>query len=538
MNRFGRFLISGLTLTATSLLLRTVGVSFHAFITARVGAAATGLYQLTMSVYSPALTLATAGVNLAASRLVAEELGKRRGGRPRAVLRRCLIYAGCLSLPVGLLLFLLTPYISHHWLGSCEAETILHLLSVSLPFIALSSAMNGYFTAIRRATKTASIQLIEQGFKIALTLFLLSRHTVSGIACLITVVFVNVTSDLLSCLLTALLCHREIRRGRDLGRRERGSVTARILSVTLPLSISSFLRSGLVATEHLLIPRGLRKSGVPYEEAMASYGALSGMALPILLFPASFLYSFLGLLIPELAEAKERGKEERIAFCASAVLRTVLVFGIGAAGLLFAFAGELGQTLYRSAEAAKYLLLLAPLIPVMYLDTAVDSMLKGLGEQIFTMKVNVLDALISVCAVSLLVPRMGILGYVAVIILSEMINFGFSLWRLKRVTGVKPRFLRQLLLPLWGVLGAMALSRLIALPLSGVMALTVGLGSGVLFYLLFLLWFGILPLRVLKAVWQAIQSELLCHRDKGIIAKDGPYNEAVTTAKEHRRAAS
>ena len=76
MKRGGRFLLNGLMLSAVSLLLRTVGVSFHAFLTAKMGAAGTGLYQLILSVYSPALTLATAGVNLAASRLVAEELGK------------------------------------------------------------------------------------------------------------------------------------------------------------------------------------------------------------------------------------------------------------------------------------------------------------------------------------------------------------------------------------------------------------------------------------------------------------------------------
>lgn len=535
MKRLGRFLVSGLALTAVALLLRTVGVFFHAFITGRVGASATGLYQLTMSVYSPALTLATAGVNLAASRLVAEELGKRRGGRPRAVLGRCLAYAGVLSLLVGFLLFLLTPYISHHWLGSCDAETLLRLLAVGLPFIALSSAMNGYFTAIRQATKTAAVQLIEQGFKIFFTMLLLARIPEEGITCLVAVVLVNVASDLISCLATALLCYRQARRGRDAGGNEKEGITPRILAVTLPISISSFLRSGLVAVEHLLIPRGLKKSGVPYDTAMASYGALSGMALPILLFPASFLYSFLGLLIPELAEEKERGRHDRIAFCTSTVLRTVFVFGIGAAGILFAFAEPLGHSIYHSAEASRYLRLLAPLLPIMYLDTAVDSMLKGLGEQVFTMKVNVLDALVSVGAVFFLVPRLGILGYVLVIVISEIINFGFSLWRLRRVTLMTPHLWRQLWLPLLSMVGAIAVSRLLTVSLTGFGALVAGVVSSILLYLAFLTTLGVLPLRVLATLRRAIAQELLFRRDKGINHHRSPYNEPAT-AKEQSRA--
>lgn len=539
MKQLGRFLVSGLMLTAVSLLLRTVGVSFHAFITARIGAAATGLYQLTMSVYSPALTLATAGVNLAASRLVAEELGKRRGGHPNALLSRCLIYAGCVSAFVGIVLFALSPYISAHWLGDQAAKTLLQSLSVGLPFIALSSAMNGYFTAVRRVSRTALVQLTEQLVKILLTLFLLSRLPSSkGMVCLIVVVFVNVLCDILSYILTACLCRIESRRHHDAPHRGPEGFTPRILAITLPVSISSFLRSGLVALEHLLIPRGLKKSGASYDTAMASYGALSGMAMPILLFPASFLYSFLGLLIPELAEANERNESHKIRSYAEKVLQTVLVFGIGAAGILFGFSRELGMSIYRSSDAVYYLAVLAPLIPIMYLDTAVDSMLKGLGEQVFTMKVNVLDALVSVCAVYFLVPKMGIMGYVVVIVVSEMINFSFSLWRLRRVTGVKRVLLRHAPLSILAAGGALVLAKGIVYPFSAIPSAVIGIGCSVLLYLLFLIVFDALPLRILKTVGKAVREELSCRKEKGINTALPQYNEAATKTKEQSRAAT
>ena len=45
---------------------------------------------------------------------------------------------------------------------------------------------------------------------------------------------------------------------------------------------------------------------------------------------------------------------------------------------------------------SEYIKLLAPLIPLMYLDGSVDSMLKGLGQQVYSMRVNILDSLLSV----------------------------------------------------------------------------------------------------------------------------------------------
>ena len=75
MLRSRRFFINGIILTATSLLLRGVGVAFGAFVTGKMGADGMGLYTLIMSVYGLAVTAASAGVNLAATRLCAEAVG-------------------------------------------------------------------------------------------------------------------------------------------------------------------------------------------------------------------------------------------------------------------------------------------------------------------------------------------------------------------------------------------------------------------------------------------------------------------------------
>jgi stage V sporulation protein B len=156
---------------------------------------------------------------------------------------------------------------------------------------------------------------------------------------------------------------------------------------------------------------------------------------------------------------------------------------VGASGLIFAYGSELGRAIYGSDEVGYFLHVLAPLIPIMYLDNICDSMLKGLGEQIFTMKVNVIDAASCVLCVFFLVPKVGIMGYVSVILLSELINFGFSVFRLKKVAEEKTGLLAALPKPLISIVLSILLTKPIAALISdSALRATLGITLGALLY--------------------------------------------------------
>ena len=112
------------------------------------------------------------------------------------------------------------------------------------------------------------------------------------------------------------------------------------------------------------------------------------------------------------------------------------------------FASDICAVIYSSTEAAEYLKALAPLMPVMFLDTVTDSILKGLGKQVYTMCVNIADAAISVLFVWLLVPRIGVYGYIFVIFISECVNTVFSIGKLMATVDFKIRIKKVVLSPL------------------------------------------------------------------------------------------
>jgi stage V sporulation protein B len=333
-------------------------------------------------------------------------------------------------------------------------------LAITLPLIALSSAWGGYFSAMRRPWKNATVQVFEQAIKIGVTLYLLAFHFAKDVesACRI-LVLGGAVAEMFSFFLEWILY--QIDKRKHLGKTflHQSGDGKRLLSITLPIAATTYIRSGLVTLQHILIPEGLRQSGASHAAALVAYGSIQSMALPVILYPAALMYSFSGLLVPELAEAEVHDRRRHIHYMISRVWSLSLLFSLGVAGVLICFSGEIGAALYPNSDAGYYIRILAPLIPIMYLDTATDAMMKGLGEQLHSMKINIADAAISLLLVIFLVPRFGIWGYIVTIYVSELFNTVCSITHLLMISKTPVRLCKWVYKPLICIVVSTAIIR-------------------------------------------------------------------------------
>lgn len=431
MKKTSEFLKNALWLSAAALLLRSVSVGFNAYVAERLGSEGMGLFSLVSGIYLFALTLASAGISLSSTRLVAEELALGKKGGALAALRSVLCYATLSGGGATLFLLSLAGVLGNAVLKDVRTVPSLVILAIGLLPVALSSALGGYFTAVRRVYKNAAVSIFEQSVKMAATVLLLLRLLPYGVGAACAALALGGTvAELLSFLLSFLLYRFDRRRHfRGVSAKATGRFL-QTLKIALPIAVSSYARSGLSTVQHLLVPGSLVKSGITRVEALSAIGILHGMVLPVLLFPTAVIGSFAGLLIPEVAEYKARGDLRGAGRCAARALSVALVFSIGTAGLLSLLSGDLCTLLYGSPTAGYYLALLCPVIPVMYLDSIVDAFLKGLGYQVYSMGVNIADAALSILLLLLLLPKYGVLGYIYVIYATEIFNFVLSLFRL------------------------------------------------------------------------------------------------------------
>ncbi len=449
------FLKNAIAVSAVSLVMSTVGVLFRTYASNRVGSEVMGLLQLVLSVYYPACTLASSGVYVASTRLCSEALARRDRGIP-AILNRCLIYGLSFGAAAFLLLFFGAKPIAVHWLQFPDAEIPLKILSFGLPFLSAANALQGFFLSLRKAAYSTVLQITEDLSKIGATILLFARFLDNGPhAALCAMVAGMAIGETVSCLCGYLLYRAKSRRS-DLPQSLGGKgVFPEVIKIALPCAFSGYLRSGIGMIENVLVPRGLEASGLTPEQTLAAMGKFEGMALPILVFPATFLAVVSKLLVPEITAENAVGNSKNNIKTTQSVLKWTMTYAVFIGTFAALFGQDLGMEIYHDKTCGRYLTILAPLVPILYGDRVIDGIMKGYNRQLTTMKINLADTLFQTVGAWLLIPRTGIMGYVALFCTGATVNFALSFFSLRKTCGIRFPVRNGIVKPLIASLAAM-----------------------------------------------------------------------------------
>ena len=414
------FLKNAAIMTVTSLILRAVGMAFRVYMSHAVGAEGMGLYQLIVSVYVLVSTFATSGISTAVTRLVTDELVKGSCSSVKRLLRLSCIISVLLGFISFAAVFFCAKPVAVWFIKDIRAINALRILGVGLPFMGLSSCLKGYFLARRHAAEQSISQLIEQTCRIVGIWFLLSRFgndVTTACAC---VMIGDTIAEAISCFYL-WLCYRKdlqnLSHFLPLEGRHR-AVLRPLLGIATPLAAGRYVTSLLHTAENMLVPNRLALYS-NRQQALSTFGNLKGMAIPLLFFPASFLSAFSLLLIPEIAEAHARGAKRRVHEAVSRSLGITFWASIGIAGGFFLLSKPLGVLIYHEQEVGFLMKVLSPLIPAMYIESVADGLLKGLDQQVSTLKFHIVDSLIRMVLIFWAVPRQGIVGFLFVMFVSK-----------------------------------------------------------------------------------------------------------------------
>lgn len=473
------YLKNAALLTGSDVVLRLAGMGLRIWLANELGGEGMGLYQLVLAVYSLFVTLATAGVSVAATRLMAEELSGPASARgaARGMLRRLLAAGLVLGLFAAALQLTTADLAARLWLGDVRAVGALRVSALGMPWMAVSAVLRGFFIARRHVAPNVFSQLTEQTVRIALVALALTRTEglAVGVRCML-VLGATAVSEAVSALCMLTFYRRDARSAFAGKKAVRPADTARRLwEILWPVEGGRCLASALHTAENMLVPACLTVCLLDAggrSAAVAQYGSLKGMALPLLTFPFGLLGSLSVLLMPEITQAHIRGERARLDCLLDRMLRLTGCFSALAGALFWVWGEPLALLLYHSQEAGFYLRVLGPAMPLMYLESMVDGAMKGMGEQKAVFRYSLWDAVLRIAGVLILLPRWGMKGFLWVILLSSAYTCQMNTARLLHVSGLQPR--------LWRWLGAPALAALVSAGAGeGLRTLLAGwLGSG------------------------------------------------------------
>lgn len=448
-------------MTATSLLLRLFGIVFRVFISNRVGAEGMGLYQLVFSVYVLGATFANSGIVTAVTRLAAERLTVNDTGGVRRLMRisslLCLIVGGLSAL----LLYVAAPYVGA-LLKDTRAVASISVSGIALPFIGVSGCIKGYFMARRRAAPPCLSQMLEQTLRIGGILLALAYLWDGSTeqACVI-IILGDALSETSACLYLLGAYRKDARHHTKTTVTSSRKLLRPLLHISLPLTAGRYLSTALRTVESFLVPARLTRFTHSDSLSLAQFGAVKGMALPLIFFPSALLITLSGLLIPELSDAYALRQKRQVTRLVERTLRLTLLASILIGSLFTLLGKQLGERLYHDTLVGLLLQILGPLTPVMYLDSMVAGMLKGLGQQVHALWFSVADSLVRILLIWLLLPKYGLTGFIFVMVVSNLLTASLNTQRLLSVSHASLHWLTWVLFPLLSAGFGMAICKFI-----------------------------------------------------------------------------
>lgn len=432
-------LITGtLILTAAGFASRFIGFFYRIFLSRMFSAESMGIYELINPVFALTYALCISGIQNAISKFVASQTGPDSPRQRLHILLTGIIFSVILSSGCSSIVYQHSDFIAKDLLMEERCAPLLRIISLSFPAACIHSCINGYYYGIRKTGTPAICQLTEQLFRVG-SVFgfwyysLKNQITFTISAAAVGLVIGEMVSSVLSIFLTWLhFCKTPAHTANsEHSRFAFFNYTCDLFRFAVPLSLNRICLNFLSTIEAAWIPEKLEQFGYTNAEALSLYGALTGMAMTCIFFPAAITNSISVLIMPLIASADAAknhtatGKilKKCISFC---TLMGVLCM------VLFLISGNLlGTMLFKNLTAGKFIRTLSLICPFMYLNSTLFSIQNGLGRTGLTFFCNLLALCIRLLFVFFTVPALGISGYFFGLFASQIFITFFHFYTLK-----------------------------------------------------------------------------------------------------------
>ncbi len=454
-------------LTSAGLLSRFMGFFYHIFLSRSFGEENVGLYHLIFPVYTLCLSFSCSGLETAISRTVARKWSLHQKKEAKETLLAGLLFSLFLSLAVTFLLFHAADFIAIRFLKESRCIPLLRILAFVIPFSAVHSCVCGYCLGLHRAKFPAVSQLAEQTARIASVLLLYAQGLHSGTSISIAAAVAGLlVGELVASLCSFFYLSRSFKTASSRicspSRTSQPTVTCRnrrsgscpkqqracdpallwtqllarlreLLHLSVPLTLQRISLNLLQTAEAAFIPLRLRLCSFSTSEALSIYGVLTGMALPLILFPSAITNSVALMLLPAIAKTQASESPDRLA----ALIRKSIFFcfSLGCcSGLFFLLCGRwLGSFLFHSAQAGRFITTLSWICPFLYSGSSLLGVLNGLGKTSVSFRIHMISLSFRIGGAFFAIPLWGIQGYLWGLLFSQLSLFFSALLYIRKL---------------------------------------------------------------------------------------------------------
>ena len=411
-------------LTTAGLFCKLLGFFYRIFLSHIIGAEGMGLSLLIFHVHYLCFAFSVGGIQTALSRMIAASPGQNDNRRARSVFLAGLFCSVSTAFLLSVFLRHFSGFISLHILKEPRCSILLKILSLSLPLSAIHACTNGYFFARKETKVPAALLVGEQLIRISSSFLIYLFFTKKQLEpSPIIAVFGLVCSEFSAMALSLFFLTGGFHSRRISAASFRDCMVhlPEIFRLSFPITMNRVLLNLLHSTEAILIPWTLRRANMAANDALSTFGILSGMSMPVILFPTAIINSMAAILLPAVAEEQAVGNQKAIL---KLILNTVLyalLMGLSFWLLFLIFGNVLGDMMFHEKSAGNFIRTLSFICPFLYLNITLSSILNGLGKTFTCFLINFLDLSVRILFLLLLIPVFGVKGYLYGLLTGEIL---------------------------------------------------------------------------------------------------------------------
>ncbi|WP_203246814.1 putative polysaccharide biosynthesis protein [Sporosarcina beigongshangi] len=376
------FIRGTVVLMVAVFLSKLLGFVFRIQFMRIAGEEAVGIYMTAYPAFIFFLSLVQLGVPIAIAKVIAELDTKGETVKLPAVMKTATfitILTSAVFIPASILF---VPYLSETLLGNAASSTTLYVGIAIVPIAAIGGLIRGYFQGIARIEETAWSQLIEQFVRIILITWLLPSLLISDNTAMNAAYAMGITllAELFSFVYLMFKYQQRKKRAPKEQQKTKRYPMEPLLAIALPSSGSRLFGTFTWFLEPIIFLRALAMSGVTAIAATSLYGIISGVLIPLLLFPSFIPYALSVVLVPAVSGAAASTNKGKLRERIHLSLRLSALTGAFAAAVFYVHGQALAEKLFHVSEGADFMTLLAPIFFFYYIQSPLYSILQATGD--------------------------------------------------------------------------------------------------------------------------------------------------------------
>lgn len=370
-----KFIKSTFILIIGGFITKIIGMFIKIVMTRLLGTLGIGMYSLISPTFMLLISLASLGLPIAISKLVAED--KRNN---KNLIFLCFPITLFINVLIMIFLVFFSGYISNNLLHEPRIKLGLICIGFVLPFISISSVLRGYFFGKQRMVPHVVSNVTEDFVRLIVIMIGVPFFLKKGIEFAIAfIVLSNIFSELTSIFVLFFFLPRNFKIARSDLVFDKQNIRD-VLGISLPTTGSRLIGNIGYFLEPIVMTYFLLKSGYTNSFIVTEYGIINGYVMPLVLLPSFFTLAISQAIIPVISYNYSNRNYDLVKNKIRQGIIFSLLIGIPCT-LIFLFIPHIPlKFIYNTDLGIPYIRVMSIVCLLHYIQSPISSSLQAMGK--------------------------------------------------------------------------------------------------------------------------------------------------------------